>query len=210
MGIVVLGKMPETVSSNVELSLPDGGKGTLPITFKMRSRKQMAEFEDGVAKKMNCLLKPNVTGKTIYFVASNSSPCVITPKAEQDGNLYLGSVAQIKSCSWALLKGSFVALKPIENGCYELTGIDTTNTKECPPEACDMTFVAHDGKEDQRTMSDLMDAQAEILMTVIAGWGIESKFEKDSVLQLINEIPSSVSEILARYREVMRGERRKN
>ena len=210
MGIVVLGKMPDVVKSKVELTLPNGGTGTLPITFKMRSRKQMAAFEDELVKKINCAVKPNVKGHTLDFLAMNSSPCLITPKEGQNSSLYLGTVAQIKSCGWASLNGSFVAVKAVGNGCYELVGIDTTNKEEYPPEACHMTFMAQDGEQDQRTVLDVMDAQAEILLTVIASWELESKFEKASVLQMLDEIPNSFADILNRYREVMRGERRKN
>lgn len=209
MGIVVLGKMPDVVKSKVELTLPNGGTGTLPITFKMRSRKQMAAFEDELAKKWQLSEKTNFDVHTLDFLAMNSSPCLIKPKEGQNPSLYIGGMAKIKSCGWTSLNGSFATVKAVENG-YELIGIDTTNKEEYPPEAGATTLVAYHGEYGQRALLDLMDFQAEILLTVISAWGLESNFEKNSVLQLLDEVPNSYAEILNRYREVMRGERRKN
>jgi hypothetical protein len=46
MAIVKLGKRPETFSHTVKFPMLEGGEGTVPVTYKYRTRKEFGAFWD--------------------------------------------------------------------------------------------------------------------------------------------------------------------
>ena len=80
---IVLGNNPKNYESDVEVTLQDGEKTTIRVTFKYRTRKQMAEFMQGLS------IDPKTA---VDLLDMKNAVANTTASLEQDANMLLSMI----------------------------------------------------------------------------------------------------------------------